>query len=75
MSNREDTKQGFFNLTFDNSNQRYDKLKVFHCQGALFKSGRIYLDTMDMTQNHSNMILLRQTLKYIGNFSIEWEQS
>jgi hypothetical protein len=64
----EEARPGLFILTFSNSR------KQGTCQGVLYKSGHVHLDTQDIyVKDFDTLSQMRGYLKQFGYFSINWE--
>jgi hypothetical protein len=67
--------QGFFTLTFSNSRKHGMKpIQTHRCQGVLYSSGHVHLDTQDLRVVHfSTLSQMCEYLEQFGYFRVNWE--
>jgi hypothetical protein len=67
--------QGFFELTFSNSKKHGLKpIQTHHCQGVLYRSGIVHLDTQYLRVTHfSTLSQMCEYLEPFGYFRVSWE--
>lgn len=67
---------GLFHLSFNNKRrQGRSGLQTRYCQGVLFESGRVHLDTNELQHNSFDTLDdLQEYLKQFGSFHISWQR-
>ena len=67
--------QGFFTLTFSNSRRHgLRAIQTRHCQGALFSTGHVHLDTQNLRIVHFwTLSQMCEYLEQFGFFKVSWE--
>jgi len=67
--------QGLFDLTFTNSRKSGMRpVQTHHCQGCLYQSGHVHLDTQAVRVTHfGTLSQMCEYLEQFGCFRIEWE--
>jgi hypothetical protein len=67
--------QGLFSLTFSNSKKHgLRPIQTHHCQGALYSSGHVHLDTQHIRQTYfSTLSQMCEYLEQFGYFRVNWE--
>lgn len=66
---------GMFRLTFTNSRRRgLRPVQTYHCQGVLYSSGHVHLDTQDIVvTDFGTLSQMCEYLEQFGLFSVSWE--
>ena len=66
---------GLFHLSFNNKRRQKNGLQTCYCQGVLYESGHIHLDTNALQQNSFDTLDdLQEYLKQFGSFHISWQR-
>ena len=68
--------QGLFTLTFSNSRRHgLRPIQTHHCQGVLYRSGHVHLDTQNLRVTHfATLSQMCEYLEKYGYFRVEWGQ-
>ena len=71
----ESARPGLFTLTFSNSKKHgLRPIQTHHCQGVLYASGHIHLDTQDLRVVHfASLSQMCEYLEQFGYFKVSWE--
>jgi len=64
---------GLFHLSFNNKRRQKNGLQTLYCQGTLYESGRVHLDTNALpTQSFDTLTDMEEYLAQFGSFHIQW---
>lgn len=66
---------GLFYLTFNNKRRQKNGLQTCYCQGVLYESGHVHLDTNSLQYNSfDNLDDMQEYLTRFGSFHISWQR-
>lgn len=66
---------GMFRLTFNNKRRQKNGLQTCYCQGTLYESGHVHLDTNALQyKDFENLTEMREYLGCFGSFHISWQR-
>ncbi len=64
---------GLFYLSFNNRRRQKNGLRTCYCQGALYESGRVHLDSNELQPNcFDTLAEMQEHLEQFGSFHIQW---
>lgn len=64
---------GLFRLAFNNKKRQKNGLQTCYCQGALYESGRVHLDTNALQRNNFDTLTdMQEHLEQFGSYHIQW---
>ncbi len=64
---------GLFRLTFNNKKRQKNGLQTCYCQGTLYDSGRVHMDTNALQRNTFETLTdMEEYLQQYGSFHISW---
>jgi hypothetical protein len=73
VSEEEVPPYGIFYLSFNNRCRQIHGLQTCYCQGTLYESGHVHLDTNELQRNNFETLTeMQEHLEQFGSYHISW---